>query len=264
MKRLFCCIMQFIDTHSHLYIETFANDITQVIERAKVNGISKIFLPNVDEASIEPMLALAQRDSCFEAMIGLHPTSVIQDVEKQLQIHKSYLLNPNSFIAIGEIGIDLYWSKELKEQQIFAFEQQMGWSFDNNLPVVIHNRSAFDEILLSLSKLNHKVYNGVFHCFSGSLKQAEEIIEMGFTLGISGVATFKNSGLQQVIEHIPLEKLLLETDSPYLAPVPYRGKRNESSYIPIIAQKIADIKSISLAEVAEKTTNAALNLFLSR
>jgi TatD DNase family protein len=254
--------MQFIDTHSHLYDKVFADDITQVVERAKASGVFKIFLPNIDEQSIEPMSSLAQRYDCFETMIGLHPTSVAPDIEKQLQIHKSYLHNPNSFIAIGEIGIDLYWSSELKEQQIFAFEQQMKWSFDYNLPVVIHNRNAFDEILLSLSNLNRKTYNGIFHCFSGNLQQAEKVIEMGFVLGIGGVVSFKNSGLQQVVEHIPLEKLVLETDSPYLAPVPYRGKRNESSYIPLIAQKIADIKAITLAEVAEQTTQTALNIFL--
>ena len=256
--------MQFVDTHSHLYSEAFAEDIAQVIERAKTKGVFKIFLPNIDEESIVSMLSLAEMDTCFETMIGLHPTSVTQNVEKQLEIHRSYLSNPNSFIAIGEIGIDLYWSKEFKEQQIFAFEQQIMWALDNNLPIAVHNRDAFDEIVRSLSKINRKSYNGVFHCFSGDIQQAEKIIEMGFALGIGGVITFKNSELQQVIKRIPLEKLLLETDSPYLTPAPYRGERNESSYIPIIAQKIAEIKGLPLAEVAEKTTQTALNIFLSK
>ncbi|MDR1847571.1 MAG: TatD family hydrolase [Bacteroidales bacterium] len=256
--------MQFIDTHSHLYEEAFSQDITQVIEKAKENGVSKIFLPNIDIQSIESMMRLAKSDSCFETMMGLHPTSVTQNVETELQTIKSHLQNPNSFIGIGEIGIDMYWSSQWQTEQIFAFEQQMKWSLDFNLPVVIHNRSAFDLIISSLKSINSKKYKGIFHCFSGTIKEAEQIIEMGFLLGIGGILTFKNSELQNVIKQIPLSNLVLETDSPYLAPVPYRGKRNESSYISLIAQKLADIKGITLAEVANTTTTAALQVFRSK
>ncbi|MDR1005711.1 MAG: TatD family hydrolase [Bacteroidales bacterium] len=254
--------MQFVDTHSHLYDEIFSQDGSLTLQRAKDNGVSKIFLPNIDEQSIEPMLALAATDSCFETMIGLHPTSVSQNAESQLQTLLSYLRKPNSFRAIGEIGIDLYWSSERKAEQIFAFEEQMRWSAEYNLPVAIHNRNAFDEILTSLHKLNRKSYKGIFHCFSGDEHQAHQLIEMGFALGIGGVLTFKNSTLPQAIKQIPLQNIVLETDSPYLAPVPHRGKRNESAYIPIIAQKLADIKDITLAEVAKETTETALSLLL--
>ncbi|MDR1725058.1 MAG: TatD family hydrolase [Bacteroidales bacterium] len=254
--------MNFIDTHAHLYDEIFENDLDEIVKRSKDNGIYKIFLPNIDEKSLAAMLNLAATDTnYFYPMLGLHPTSVTLNIEKQLNFLKSHITKSNSFIAIGEIGIDLYWSKKLIEQQIFAFEQQMLWSFEYNLPVVIHNRNACDEILLSLKKLNKQTYHGIFHCFSGDIDIAEKVIEMGFVLGIGGIITFKNnSNLQNIIAKIPLNKLVLETDCPYLAPVPFRGKRNESSYIPLIAQKIAEIKSISIEEVAEITTNTALEL----
>lgn len=258
--------MQFIDTHSHLYSEEFKEDISDAILRAKQAKVNKILLPNIDIASIEPMLELCKMDDCFFPMLGLHPTSIDKTYLDQLR-EIELLLDKVNICAIGEIGIDLYWDKTFIEEQISAFEIQAHWAMDRNLPLVIHVRKGFEEVLQSLEKLqkeikgSNKKLKGVFHCFSGDLNQAKKVIEMGFKIGIGGVVTFKNAKLADIVSEIDIEDILLETDSPYLAPTPYRGKRNESSYIPIIAEKISQIKNISLQEVASITTNSAQELF---
>ena len=258
--------MQFIDTHSHLYSEEFKEDISDAILRAKQAKVNKILLPNIDIASIEHMLELCKMDDCFFPMLGLHPTSIDKTYLDQLR-EIELLLDKVNICAIGEIGIDLYWDKTFIEEQISAFEIQAHWAMDRNLPLVIHVRKGFEEVLQSLEKLqkeikgSNKKLKGVFHCFSGDLNQAKKVIEMGFKIGIGGVVTFKNAKLADIVSEIDIEDILLETDSPYLAPTPYRGKRNESSYIPIIAERISQIKNISLQEVASITTNSAQELF---
>ncbi len=258
--------MNFIDTHSHLYSEEFSEDISETIIRAKEKNVTKILLPNIDVSSIEPMLELCKKDNCFYPMLGLHPTSINSDFETQLKTIESYL-DRIKICAIGEIGIDLYWDKTFIGEQIIAFEEQILWAIERDLPMAIHIRKGFDEAMLSLNKLSvkiknpEKLYKGVFHCFGGDLRQARKVIEMGFKIGIGGVVTFKNAKLADVVKEINLEDILLETDSPYLSPTPYRGKRNESSYIPIIARKISEIKGLSIDEVALITTETAEKTF---
>lgn len=259
-------LMYFIDTHSHLYSEEFSEDISEVITRAKDSKVEKILLPNIDLSSIEPMLELCKKGSCFYPMLGLHPTSIDYSFEEKLQVIEKKL-DKIKIYAVGEIGIDLYWDKTFIKEQIAAFERQVKWALDKNLPLVIHVRKGFEETIDSLKKLRKgikdpsKLYKGVFHCFSGDLQQAKKVIEMGFKIGIGGVVTFKNAKLAEIVKEIEIENILLETDSPYLSPVPYRGKRNESSYIPLIAQKISEIKDISIEEVAFSTTNSAEKIF---
>jgi TatD DNase family protein len=254
--------MEFIDTHTHLFAEDFNEDRFQVIERAIEAGIKKMLLPNIDRDTIEPMLELcaAFPVNCFP-MIGLHPTSVkedykehLKDVEKYLQSHK--------FCAIGEVGIDLYWDKSYFAMQSEAFIYQIELSRKHRLPLVIHSRDSHNEIIEILHKQYDKqLYTGVFHSFTGTMDQAKEVIDMGFKIGINGVVTFKNTKLDDVIKNIDLRNIVLETDSPYLTPVPYRGKRNESSYLFNIVNKIADIKQISPDVVGEITTLTANSVF---
>ncbi len=253
--------MQFIDTHAHIYSHQFQNDRKAMLMRTFEAGVQKILMPNVDSESIEGMLALEwyYPQQCFP-MMGLHPCSVNQDFEQELKIVENWL-SQREFIAIGEMGIDLYWDKTFFEQQKESFRIQAGWAKQYHLPLVIHSRESMKEVINLLEELADKDLFGVLHCFTGTLEDAQRLISMNFKLGIGGVVTYKNGGLESVIKEIGLEHLVLETDSPYLAPVPYRGKRNETSYIPIIAQKIADIKGISLEEVAEKTTKTAIQLF---
>lgn len=252
----------FIDTHSHIYSEEFDNDVLEVIQRAKDKNVNKILLPNIDNESIGRVFTLtSQHKETLEAMMGLYPGSVTSEVEKQLSEIFPFVQRKD-VIAIGEIGLDFYWDRDFYEQQIFAFNRQLQWSKDlDNKPLSIHCRKAFDEILLCLKKDGRKMFNGVFHCFGGDLRQAEKVIEMGFYLGIGGVLTFKNAHLAEVVKEIPLNNIVLETDAPYLTPVPFRGKRNEPSYLPIIAQKISEIKSCSLEEVEEYTSNNAKTIF---
>lgn len=251
-----------IDTHTHLFLPEFSEDIEATLQRAHQQGVSKFLLPNVDLDTIAPMHALVDQYplTCFP-MMGLHPCSVTEKLEQDLAIMKSWF-SKRKYCAVGEIGIDLYWDKSTLELQKKAFTVQIEWAKELGLPVVIHVRDAFDETLALVDKLNDERLTGVFHCFTGSIAQAHHIISYGnFKLGIGGVITFKNSGLDQVIKEIDAKHLVLETDSPYLAPVPYRGKRNESGYLQLIAQKIADIKSITLEEVIQTTTNNALTVF---
>jgi len=247
------------DTHTHLYASEFDSERTQMLERAIAAGVNKFFLPNIDSSSVEGMFALCEQfpENCFP-MMGLHPTSVKENFEEELQKLKPYF-GKKKMYAVGEIGIDLYWDKTFFPQQQQAFETQIKWANEFSLPIVIHSRNSFDEIVEVLEK--NKNPHGIFHCFSGTKEQAEKAIALGFKLGIGGVLTYKNSGLPQVIAEIDLKHLVLETDSPYLTPVPHRGKRNESLYITLVAQKLAEIKNITVKEVAEVTTANAKEVF---
>ena len=251
----------FIDTHTHLYSEEFNEDRTAIINKAISNSVTKLYLPNIDSNSIDGMLQLEKEfpDNCF-AMMGLHPCSVKENYLDELTIVKKWL-DKRKFIAIGEIGIDLYWDKTFITEQEIAFKKQIDWSLEYNYSIVIHCRNAFDEIFTILQSYS-KLPKGIFHCFSGDVEQAQKILALkNFKLGIGGVVTFKNSGLDKVVETISIEDIVLETDSPYLAPMPYRGKRNESSYIPLIAKKVAELKNISIEEVENVTTNNANFIF---
>lgn len=254
--------MNFIDTHTHLYSKEFDHDRTAVIKEAIHLGVKKFFLPNIDIDSIAGMLALQNEfpNICYP-MLGLHPCSVSENYKNVLAEIESKIASTN-IIAIGEIGIDLYWDKTLLKQQIDAFKIQINWAKKLKLPIVIHVRDAFDEVFEVIDELNDDTLTGVFHCFTGNLEQANKIIAYGgFKLGIGGVVTFKNSGLDKVLANVDLEHLVLETDAPYLAPTPYRGKRNQSTYVPIIAQKLADIYHVSSHEIGEITSKNALKLF---
>ena len=249
-----------IDTHAHLYLKQFDNDRKEVISRAEEAGIKKFFLPNIDSTSIDSMLKMEEdfQGKCF-AMMGLHPCSVKENYIDELQIVEEWL-QKRKFCAIGELGIDLYWDKTFFEQQKKAFLTQVEWAIDLQLPIVIHCRESMDITIELLQPYNGKV-NGIFHCFGGTVEQANKIMDLNFLMGIGGVLTYKKAKLDDVVKEIPLEYLVLETDSPYLAPVPFRGKRNESGYVKNIAEKLAEAKDISLEDVAKATTHNALNLF---
>ncbi len=254
--------MRFIDTHSHLYEKEFEQDLNEVIDRASASGVEKILLPNVDTNTIDALMRTCKGFNNLYPMMGLHPTSVGVNWEEDLKKIKTALYDKKeAFCAVGEIGLDLYWDKTFREEQIEVLYNQMLWSFDLDLPVSIHNRKGFDDFFSLMKRLNRPSYRGVMHCFGGDSHQAGKVLEMGFCIGIGGVLTFKNANLAEVVKSISLDKIVLETDAPYLSPVPYRGKRNESSYIPLIAEKLAEIKQCSVEEVAERTTTAALNLF---
>lgn len=251
----------FIDTHTHLYAEEFNPDRKVLIDKAISNDIKKFYLPNIDSSSIEGMLALEKEypANCFP-MMGLHPCSVNGTVDSELALVKEWL-GKRKFVGVGEIGIDLYWDKTFFSQQQMAFKTQIQWALDYNYPIVIHCREAFNEIYEILTSFE-KLPKAIFHCFSGNVEQANKIIDLGnFKLGIGGVVTFKNSGLDKVVEAIDLEHLVLETDAPYLAPVPFRGKRNEPAYLLEVARKLAQIKDISTTEVAEVTSKNSEFIF---
>ncbi len=254
--------MFLIDTHCHLYSEDFDLDLQAVIDRAVEAEVKKIFLPNIDEASTARMHAITELyPNLLVPMMGLHPCSVKADYESVLA---NMLLRFDTFnyCAVGEIGIDLYWDSTFKAEQIHAFEIQIEWAKTKNLPIVIHVRNSFDEVFEVLDRLNNDHLRGIFHCFSGNLDQAHHALSYGgFKLGLGGVLTFKKSGLDQVISEIELEDLVLETDSPYLAPTPHRGKRNEPAYVRLVAQKLAEIKGLTLQQIAEQTTINALTIF---
>lgn len=250
----------FVDTHAHIFAEEFKQDIEAVLSRSEQKQVKKIYMPNIDHTSIDSMMELeAKHPNCF-SMMGLHPCSVKKDFEKELYTVESWL-NKRTFRAIGEMGTDLYWDKTFWPQQQEVFKIQVGWAKKYKRPIVIHCRESIDETIALLEPLLDDDLKGVFHCFSGNVEQANKIIAMGFYLGIGGVSTFKNGGLDKVLPEIDLTALVLETDSPYLAPVPHRGKRNEPSYIPIIADRISDIKKIPIDEVRRATTVNAERLF---
>lgn len=246
--------MIFIDSHSHIYLEDFTQDIDAVMLRANQEGIKKIFLPAIDSTHHQEMFLLEQKfsENCF-SMMGLHPCSVKENYQDELEITES-LLKQRKFAAVGEIGLDFYWDKTFAKEQYFVFEQQMQWALDYNLSINIHTRNATQETINLVKPFSKKGLNGIFHCFGGSIETAKQIMDMNFLMGIGGIVTYKKSGLEETLKNIPLEFIVLETDAPYLTPVPFRGKRNESSYIRIIAQRIAEIKNISIEEVAEKTS----------
>lgn len=253
--------MYFIDTHTHLFDEQFHQDIDQVILNAQKAHVKACLLPNVDQETIQPMISLAQKypNYCLP-MIGLHPCSVNENFQEIL--NKIYLLlNKYKFWGIGETGLDYYWDKTYIKQQKIALQIQAEWAKEKNLPLILHTRDAMYDTIQIIKNCQNGKLKGIFHCFSGSYEQAKEIIKLGFYLGIGGVVTYKNTKLPETLSKIPLDYIVLETDSPYLSPVPYRGKRNESAYIPIIAQKLADIYQCSIEKIAEVTTTNAQNLF---
>lgn len=253
--------MQLVETHAHIYLDKFKSDVDEVIERAREQGVEKIYLPNIDSESIDAMLELEYRypEYCIP-MMGLHPCSVNKNFEKELYIVEDWLTK-RDFAGIGEMGTDLYWDKTYIEQQKEAFVIQSNWAIERDRPIIIHCRESIQETIDMVEDLNSPGFKGIFHCFTGTVEQAKKITEMGFLLGIGGVATFKNGGLEPVLEAIALEHLVLETDSPYLAPVPHRGKRNEPAFVELVAQKIATVKNITKNEVAEATTTNANRIF---
>ncbi len=250
-----------IDTHSHIYSEDFLQDRDEALQRAYDSGIKKIILPNIDSGSIKHMLDLsdAYPHLCFP-LIGLHPTSVDEEFRDELHAVE-YWLAKRKFYGIGEIGIDLYWDSKFINEQKEAFRHQVKLAKQHKLPAVVHVRNSFEETYEILKEEQDGSLKGIFHCFSGDENEARKIIDLGFFIGIGGVVTFKNSTLREVLKSVSLSNIVLETDSPYLAPVPKRGKRNETSYLIYIAQKIAEVYSVPVAEVAEITTANARNLF---
>lgn len=256
--------MVLTDTHTHLYASEFGEDRDATLKRAIDSGVNRLFLPNIDSSSVSGMLELVKKfpQNCFP-MMGLHPCSVKENYETELSSVEKWLGGQEvRFYAVGEIGLDLYWDVTFFAQQKQAFRKQIELALQYRLPIVIHVRKAFSETIEIVSEYKGRGLNGIFHCFSGSLEEAKQIVSLGgFKLGIGGVVTFKNGGLNEVIPHIALEHLVLETDSPYLAPVPYRGKRNESGYLSIIAKKVGELKNCSIEEVAEQTTKNSIDIF---
>lgn len=253
--------MGLIDTHAHLYSEQFETDRNEVLQRAFEEGVEKIFLPNVDSESIEGMLALeaAFPGKCY-ALMGLHPCSVKENYKEELKIVEKWL-GERSFKAVGEIGIDLYWDKSTFDIQKLAFRTQINWAKELNIPIIIHARDSIDEIIQIVKEEKDERLTGIFHCFTGNLEQAQQIMDLEFHIGLGGVLTFKKSGLDSVIKEVPMEYLVLETDAPYLAPTPKRGKRNESSYLKYVATKLAEVKAVDVDYIAKVTTNNALTVF---
>ncbi len=249
------------DTHAHIYSDEFLPDREDVLSRAQEAGVEKIYMPNIDHTSIDAMLEVEMTypGQCF-AMMGLHPCSVKTDFQKELYLVEQWL-GKRKFHAVGEIGTDLYWDKTFWEQQKEAFVIQVNWAKKHKLPIIIHCRESIDQTIELLEPLVDKTLRGIFHCFSGDAAQAKSIIAMGFYLGIGGVATFKNGGLDKVLPEVPMDRIVLETDSPYLAPVPHRGKRNEPSYIPLIANKVCYLMNVAVEELQRTTSTNAGKIF---
>ena len=254
--------MNITDTHTHLYLPDFDADREALLARAQENGVHHFYMPNIDRHSVDIVLNTAKRYEMCYPMMGLHPCSVKNDFESELKFIEPFLTGTRCK-AVGEIGIDLYWDKSHFDQQKEAFRIQCGWAVKHQLPVVIHTRNSFSETVALLKEMKEKP-RGIFHCFGGSIPDAELVIGMGFMIGIGGVLTFKNSGLDKVVAAIGLEHMVLETDSPYLAPAPHRGKRNLPEYIRIVAEKVAAIKNISVDEAAAQTSLSAVKLFSSK
>jgi TatD DNase family protein len=253
--------MHLIDTHCHLYLSEFDLDRDDVIQRAQKNGVQQFYLPGIDSEVIDSMLLMEEQypNICFP-MMGLHPCSVKENYKSELSVVETWL-KKRTFVAIGEIGLDFYWDKSFATQQQQVFEQQMQWALDYQLPIVIHSREAMQATINCVKPFAKNGLKGIFHCYTGSYESAKEIINMNFLLGIGGVITYKNAGLAEVVKNIGIQHLVLETDAPYLTPVPFRGKRNESSYLQYVIQKIADEKNISVEEIAAITTQNAQQLF---
>ncbi len=253
--------MELIDTHAHIYLKEFNNDRKEVIAGAINSSVSKIFLPNIDKSTLDQVLNLeAEYPGLCYAMIGLHPCSVNADFEQELKSMEEWL-EKRSFSGIGETGTDLYWDQSYRSQQIESLKIQVNWAGTYKLPLILHSRDSLDLSIQVIEETHSGDLSGIFHCFTGSLDQARQIIDLGFYLGIGGVLTFKNSGLGSIIENVPLEKIVLETDSPYLTPHPHRGKRNEPAYINLIAQKLAEIYDTDISTIADITTENAKKVF---
>ena len=254
-------MMQFIDTHSHLFLKEFDHDLDEVIQRARQSCIRAICLPNVDTSTIAPLMKLAQKypGYCYP-MMGLHPTSVKGNFKEELASIETQL-KKHEFIAIGEIGIDLYWDKSYINEQHYVFKHQLDLALEYELPVVIHARKSYPEIFRVLEEYSNEPLKGVFHSFTGNREDIDRINKFGFLFGLGGIVTFKNAGLAENVSHIPVEKVIIETDSPYLSPIPKRGKRNESSHVVHVAEKLAGIYNMKLDEIARITTANAIQLF---
>lgn len=254
--------MFWIDTHAHLYADEFDTDRKEMVERALRDGVNTLLLPNIDMESVDPMLQLVKDfpNNCFP-MMGLHPGYVKTDWEEQLKGMKPYFQS-HKMVAVGEIGMDLYWDKTFVEEQKIAFQTQINWAKEFHLPIVIHAREAFDEIFAILDETIDERLTGVFHCFTGNIEQAQKIMSYpNFYMGIGGVVTYKKAALEDVLIHVPVEKIMLETDAPYLPPVPFRGKRNESAYLVYSAQRVAEIYQMKLGDLAQITSENAKKLF---
>lgn len=251
-----------IDSHAHIYSDDFDVDRIDMMHRSDEKEIGKIFMPNIDHTSIDAMMDVESKypSKCF-SMMGLHPCSVKKDFQRELYIIEDWFAK-RKFAAVGEMGTDLYWDKTLWNEQVEAFTIQVAWAKKYKLPIVVHCRESMDQTIELVEKLQDGNLTGVFHCFTGDVAQTEKLVKLGFYLGIGGVATFKKGGMENVIPHIPLDRIVLETDSPYLTPTPHRGKRNEPSYIPLIGSKVAEIRNISVDEVKSATTQNALKLFV--
>lgn len=253
--------MQIVDTHCHLYSEAFSGDIAAVISRAVEEGVDRFYLPAIDSESHQAMLDLESRfpGKCI-AMMGLHPVSVKENYREELAMIAEWL-DKRKFAAVGEIGLDYYWNRAFDSQQVEAFHQQIEWALQYRLPIVIHSRESMDDCIRIVQEHQKGALGGIFHCFTGTADQARQIIDAGFYLGIGGVLTYKKTTLPEVLKDIPLEHLVLETDAPYLPPVPFRGKRNESSYLKYIVEKLAEVKGLPKEEVAKITTANAQKIF---
>lgn len=253
--------MKLIETHAHIYSEKFENDVAECIKRAKGAGVERIYMPNVDSQSIGRMLNMEEQypNYCVP-MMGVHPCSIAEDYKKELAIAEEWF-SKRDFVAVGEIGMDLYWDKTFKAQQEDAFRIQCQWAIEKDIPIIIHSRESTLEVLGIIESIANEKLRGIFHCFSGSVEEANRIIDLGFYIGIGGVVTYKNGGLDKVVPHIPLEKIVLETDCPYLPPVPHRGKRNEVSFINLVAEKIGDLHHLPVGKIAEITTANAEKIF---
>lgn len=255
--------MKIIDTHSHIYLEEFDADLPEVIERARLAGVDRILFPNVDSTTLERMLSVcrAYEGYCYP-MIGVHPTSVKDNCEAELAVVKQQLASSDAYIAVGEVGLDLYWDKTFLKEQIYVFDKQIQWALEYNLPLVIHSREAFEEVCKVLRPYKDTSLRGVFHSFTGTIEDAARLLEFErFLLGINGVVTFKKSILPEVLTFVPLERIVLETDAPYLTPMPYRGKRNESAHLLYTLMKIGEIYEKAPEFIAEQTSTNALKLF---
>jgi TatD DNase family protein len=256
--------MHLIDTHTHLYLEDFKEDIEDVLKRARQAGVEQFYLPNIDSSSITDLLHLEQTHHGFcIAMMGLHPCSVKENYQEELQIVQEWL-GKRSFAAVGEIGLDYYWDQTFIPQQKEAFNQQIEWALHYDIPIVIHSRNSLQDCIDIVKQHQNGKLKGIFHCFGGTLEEAKQIMDLNFLMGIGGVVTYKKSGLAELLKEIPLSSLVLETDAPYLTPVPFRGKRNEPAYLKYVVEKIAEAKKISTEEVVSDTTINAQKLFRSK
>lgn len=252
-----------IDTHSHIFEPDFTEDLPEVVARAKEVGVEKIFMPNIDDTTVDAMLAVCRQYTgyCYP-MLGFHPTSVDADAMPKVKEMRKFLVEGHPYIAVGEVGLDLYWDKTFLKEQQQVLDEQIQWALEWNLPLVIHCREAFPELFEVLDPYKETALKGVFHSFTGTVDEAEELVSYTrFMIGVNGVVTYKKSTLPEALKRIPMDRLVLETDSPYLPPVPFRGKRNESSYVKRVAQKLAELYDMEIGEVERKTTANALKVF---